>query len=653
MADTKTATPAWPFNNPAWPFQPVGGASVEAQALGDAGVPKSAAEKALEKEQLIKEKEAAAALAERESRLAAKREAEAKAVALAEAEAAKAAALAEAEWKRSYARMDDKEVLSQQLEKELSNELKEVREKLQKAEQAVLTIEQDIADAMKSSADAKEAKAQEIDALGSHMSSLKQVVSLVRGYESECVQLEKELDADREARDARDENAIGIANRLTEEVEEAEARLTKAEGRGAELEARLTALKSEAVVKEKSAQAEVDRLSSVAIAARLQATLGTRHKELLVSELSRLQEAENEANRYRTKKAHSEQTREAVEKLRAQLQEDEAQERRLELAGEAAKTSITAAAQASKRMAQSYATEIEQAKKLAATQNDFLEVAAAKIKSVEDEGARAILESTAKLCEERRAATLATIARLEEEQKEKESVDMGSDEASRGTIKLNAAELKAVQAARAEHEKYLATLEKQLEDEDKSLRMALEPIAGRDESISIIRAELTKARGDAEGLEEAAVEAEEAHEAAARQLQTLQTKHKSAATSLKVQIDSEHSVAKDQHRYVAKMRNRLLLAKEAAPAEIDMDVRRRGKTLIDDSAAAAKAELSAAEAALKEQTTSKDAVSDELKAVDTKSESTIVLLQEQLTAAKSALKSLKTYESSLATRAGK
>merc|ERR1719238_586963 len=112
-----------------------------------------------------------------------------------------------------------------------------------------------------------------------------------------------------------DANAIGIATRLGEEVEEAEARLSKAEGRGAELEARLMALKSEASVKEKSAEAEVDRLSSAAIAARLRASLGARHTEQLLAELSRLQEAEDEANRYRTKKARSDETRAAVEKL--------------------------------------------------------------------------------------------------------------------------------------------------------------------------------------------------------------------------------------------------------------------------------------------------------------------------------------------------
>lgn len=647
---TKETTAAWPFNNPAWPFQPIGGASAEAETSGEAAPPKTAAEKKLEKERLAKEQEAAFALSEREARLKAKRDAEAKAIAIAEAEAAKAALVAETEWKRSYARMDDAEVLNQQLEKELSEELKEVREKLDAGQQAVLTIEAEIEDVKVSTANAKEAKAQEIDALAAHTMSLKQVLSLVRGYESECTNLEKELNLDRETLAQSDEHAIGIATRLGEEVEEAEARLSKAEGRGAELEARLMALKSEAEVKEKSAKAEVDRLSSVAIAARLRANLGTRHKELLLAELSRLKEAEDEANRYRTKKERAEQTREAVEKLRAQLLEDETQERRLELAGEAAKTSIAAQASRAKRISAAYDAELESAKKLASTQTHFLEVAAAKIQSVDDEGARAILDSTAKLCEDRRAATLATVDRMEEEQSEKATHDDGADEASRGTIKLNAAEHKAVQTAKAEHTKYLNVLEKQLETEEKDLRTALKPIAGRDESISIIRTELNKARQDAEGLEEAASNAEEAHESAARQLENLKTKHKSAAASLKVQIGSEHSVAKDQHRYVAMMRNRLLLAKEQAPSELDLDVRRRGQTLIEEASAAAKAELSAAETALREQVEARANVEEELKAVDTKAASTNIHLKEQLEAAKKAVSSLQTYESSLSGR---
>ena len=113
------------------------------------------------------------------------------------------------------------------------------------------------------------------------------------------------------------------------------------EGRGAELEGRLSALKSEAQVKERSAEAEVDRLSSGAIAARLRASLGQRHSDQLVQELSRLQEAEDEANRYRTKKARADETRAAVEKLTMQLTEDESQERRLELAGESASATTT------------------------------------------------------------------------------------------------------------------------------------------------------------------------------------------------------------------------------------------------------------------------------------------------------------------------
>ena len=451
----------------------------------------------------------------------------------------------------------------------------------------------------------------------------------------------------REQLEATDANAIGIATRLSEEVEEAEARLTKAEGRGAELEARLMALKSEAAVKEKSAEAEVDRLSSAAIAARLRADLGARHTELLVAELSALQEAEDEANRYRTKKSRAEETRAAVEKLRAQLQEDESQERRLELAGESAEAQIAAQASRAERVSAAYDAELESAKKLAQTQTHFLEVAAAKIQAVDDEGARAILDSTAKQCEERRAATLAQIARMEEEQAEKASHDDGADEAARGAIKLNAAERQAAQAARSEHMKYLEQLEKQLELEEKDVRTALKPIAGRDESISIIRAELNKARQDAEGLEEAAVTAEEAHASAARQLQNLKTKHKSASASLNVQIGSEHSVAKEQHRYVASMRNRLLLAKEAAPSEMDLDVRRRGKTLIDDTAAAAKAELAAAEQALKEQQAARETVADELTGMDAKAKTAVLNLKEQLEATNAAVSSLRTYESSL------
>merc|ERR1719453_1578727 len=236
---------------------------------------------------------------------------------------------------------------------------------------------------------------------------------------------------------------------------------------------------------------------------------------------------------------------------------------------------------------------------------------------------------------------------MEEEQTEKASHDDGADEAARGAIKLNAAERQAVQAARAEHNKYLEQLEKQLESEEKDLRNALKPIAGRDESISIIRAELNKARQDAEGLEEAAVSAEEAHASAARQLQNLKAKHKSASASLNVQIGSEHSVAKEQHRYVASMRNRLLLAKEQAPSEMDLDVRRRGKALIDETATAAKAELSAADAALKEHLEAREAVKEELSAMDSKAESTVLNLKEQLEATRAAVVSLQTYETSL------
>lgn len=336
----KEAAPAWPFQNPAWPFQPMGGAPKD-DGNGEETVYKSATEQKLEKEKLAKEKEAALALAEREARLNAKREAEAKAIAIAEAEAAKAAIEAEAEWKRSFARMDESEVLNQQLEKELSEELKEVRDKLEMGAQAVATIETEIEEVQASALEAKDAKTAEIDSVAAHTRALKQVLNLIRGFEAEASSLERESNEAREQTAQVDANAIGIASRLNEEVEEAEARLSKAEGRGAELEARLAALKAEAQVKERSAEAEVDRLSSAAIAARLRASLGQRHSDQLVAELSRLQEAEDEANRYRTKKARADETRAAVEKLTMQLSEDESQERRLELAGESASATTT------------------------------------------------------------------------------------------------------------------------------------------------------------------------------------------------------------------------------------------------------------------------------------------------------------------------
>lgn len=339
MTDKESA-PAWPFQNPAWPFQPIGGAPHD-DANKEETVYKSATEQKLEKEKLAKEREAALALAEREARLNAKREAEAKAIAIAEAEAAKAAVEAEAEWKRSFARMDESEVLNQQLEKELSEELKEVREKLEMGSQAVATIEAEIEEVQSAALEAKDNKTAEIESVAAHTRALKSVLNLIRGFEAEATALERESNESREQTAQVDANAIGIASRLNEEVEEAEARLSKAEGRGAELEGRLSALKSEAQVKERSAEAEVDRLSSGAIAARLRASLGQRHSDQLVQELSRLQEAEDEANRYRTKKARADETRAAVEKLTMQLTEDESQERRLELAGESASATTT------------------------------------------------------------------------------------------------------------------------------------------------------------------------------------------------------------------------------------------------------------------------------------------------------------------------
>merc|ERR1719353_744682 len=98
------------------------------------------------------------------------------------------------------------------------------------------------------------------------------------------------------------------------------------------------------------------------------------------------------------------------------------------------------------------------------------------------------LENTLKTIEERRSFTLASITKMEEEQQEKASIDDGAEEAARGAIKLNAAERKAAEAARVEHQRYL----KQLELEERDCRTALKPIAGRDECISIIRSELTK-----------------------------------------------------------------------------------------------------------------------------------------------------------------
>jgi hypothetical protein len=226
-------------------------------------------------------------------------------------------------------------------------------------------------------------------------------------------------------------------------------------------------------------------------------------------------------------------------------------------------------------------------------------------------------------------------------------MDDGAEEAARGAIKLNAAERKAAEAARVEHQRYLEQLEKQLELEEKDCRQALKPIAGRDECISIIRSELTKARQDAEGLEDAAANAEEAHASAARQLVNLKAKHKSAIANLHVQIGSEHSVAKEQHRYVSSMRNRLVLAKEAAPSEMDIDVRARGKALIDETAAAARSELTAAEAALAELQSTRDALTEELAAMESKAESTVLNLKEQLDASRQAVESLQTYETSL------
>ena len=222
--------------------------------------------KAKEKEEQLAREKAAADAAAREK--AAKEAAEAEKKAKMEREAE------DARWRAQLASMASSALLTQSLEKELADELSEVRKKLSAGKEAVESLEREILEVEASSVAGREAKAREIGALKEQLASLVEMRSGVADFDLLMGGLVNGAKDAHEELEQQGADALGVAARMERELDAAKQRLRSADEHKVGLEKQLEKAKADAAPQEAQAASELMRLTDAAVAAKCQDSPG-------------------------------------------------------------------------------------------------------------------------------------------------------------------------------------------------------------------------------------------------------------------------------------------------------------------------------------------------------------------------------------------
>jgi hypothetical protein len=150
------------------------------------------------------------------------------------------------------------------------------------------------------------------------------------------------------------------------------------------------------------------------------------------------------------------------------------------------------------------------------------------------------------------------------------------------------AERQAVAVANGERQRFFEEKGRQLEAEEAQVLALGAPLEGRESCLKMVQAELAAAQQTAQKLATAATAAEETRKKREAEATSLTGKNKGRVSALRMQIESEASVALQQQKYVALLGGRLAEDSLISLSETDEDtkVRERGVALVRANRAA-------------------------------------------------------------------
>ena len=585
---------------------------------------------------------------------AAKKKAEAEAKAAAEAEMKRLDAAAqkrhqekEVEWKKELAALAAAKKLDASLTERLTGEILALRHKLLEGTDGAEKLEEDIKENSSFAEASRKTKGDEIGALDEQLVAVRAVLQIFSGFNDTCGVLATEVLGAHEAVQQQKSDAQSIASRITQELKECEERLAKVEERKVGLEGQMTKLLAEIEPAEKKAEAELQALASAAIAARLQAQLGERHVAMVKAELAALNEAEAEVKRNEAKATRVAATRTQVKELKAQLASDEESMRQLSAKGKKLELAEAEATRRAKKMSGMFDAQLASARQLAKIQKEFLDEEAAKAEVMP--AGKELFDKTAAFVKAQHEASLKEVAALEQEKALHEKAVAEAAKKRSSELRQLTAERQAVGVANGERQRFFEEKSKQLEAEEKEAASAAAPLEGRDACLKAIQAELATVQAASQKMEAAATQAEAARKKQAAALEALRSKDKGRVSSLRVQIDSERSVAHESSKYVLMLQGRLKDDSLLTLSETDEDtkVRQRGLRLVEANGGALKERLDEMTQRLETAEATRAAAEQALKDVESSATSEEKTLREQLSATRDAVAQLQSYEAGL------
>ena len=391
--------------------------------------------KAKEEEEEKAREKAAADAAAREK--AAKEAAEAEKKAKMEREAE------DARWRAQLASMASSALLTQSLEKELADELSEVRKKLSAGKEAVESLEREILEVEASSVAGREAKAREIGALKEQLASLVEMRSVVADFDLLMGGLVNGAKDAHEELEQQGADALGVAARMERELDAAKQRLRSADEHKVGLEKQLEKAKADAAPQEAQAASELMRLTDAAVAAKLAAQIGARRSNMLVVEEQQLLDSDGEVKRAEAKKARAAEAFVEVETLTNQVSVDEKEEERLEGEEQRVEALLSRMAARASEAAAEREGAIERAKGAAEALGGFVQSATAKLAGL-DAKARPLVETSIFAIAEKREKAVAEVKALESEHARLNTAAANAEEGRKGELRVLAAEKQAV-----------------------------------------------------------------------------------------------------------------------------------------------------------------------------------------------------------------
>jgi len=337
--------------------------------------------------------------------------------------------------------------------------------------------------------------------------------------------------------------------------------------------------------------------------------------------------------------------------LQAQLAADEERMRKLAAGERALEAQRGEAARRGVKMGGVFASQLGSARSLAEIQqrfvNEQLQQAAAAPAS--RHSAHQLIDETNGFVRAALAAALEEVRALEAASTTHSAALVAAAAAAAQELRRLHAERQAVAVANGERQRFFEEKSRQLEAEARDAAAAGGPLEGRGSCMQMVQVALAAAQQSARELSAAAAAAEDARKRRAAEARRLTGENEGRVGALRVQIDSEASVALQQHKYVGLLGGRLGEDSLISFSETDEDCKvcERGVALVRASRTAMAARAGGMAAALERCDAERQAAEEALRDAESAAAAEDATLKESLVATRDGVAQLRTYEAGL------